>query len=142
MAVGTARIDRPEFEKVITANKIYALTVQIAKLCLHLDILVSIENPRGSYYWELPPVVELRKDPRMQDNDMQNCMHGSERDKWSRWLATKHLLVPMQLKCDNSHSHKAWGFLPGPGWHFATAEEAEYPDAMCESWQIWSTSTV
>ena len=120
-------------QKVITANKIYALTVQIAKLCLHLDILVSIENPRGSYYWELPPVVELRKDPRMQDNDMQNCMHGSERDKWSRWLATKHLLVPMQLKCDNSHSHKAWGFLPGPGWHFATAEEAEYPDAMCES---------
>ena len=120
-------------QKVITANKIYALTVQIAKLCLHHDILVSIENPRGSYYWEIPPVAELRSDPRMQDNDMQNCMHGSERDKWSRWLATRGLLVPMQLTCDGSHSHKAWGFLPGPGWHFATAEEAEYPDSMCES---------
>ena len=83
-------------QKVITANKIYALTVQVAKLCLHHGILVSTENPRGSYYGDIPPMAELRSDPRMEDNDMQNCMHGSERDKWSRWLASRGLLTSMQ----------------------------------------------
>ena len=35
----------------------------------------------------------------------------------------------MEVKCDGKHQHIPYGYKDG---HFATSEEAEYPDLFCQ----------
>ena len=45
--------------KVASANLLYFATLEIAKICLQYDILLSIENPENSLFWDTDPMIEL-----------------------------------------------------------------------------------
>eukprot|EP00972_Heterocapsa_arctica_P029989 4419759-Heterocapsa_arctica.AAC.1 len=54
----------------------------------HLDIggFVIIENPRNSYLWLHPRIIELTKRDGMYFVETHNCMHGGARRKGSKFL--------------------------------------------------------
>ena len=83
--------------------------------------------------WEYGGFPALLNRDDVEANDLQNCMFGSERDKWSRWVASKCLFRPLRLVCDGSHKHSPWGFVDNKFWQFATSLEAEYQPALCYS---------
>jgi len=56
-------------------------------------------------------------------------MHGSQRDKWSLWVANWKEIELLSAECDRLHSHAPWGRLKDGAW--ATAEEAAYPRLLC-----------
>ena len=124
-----------DLQRVISANSIYSFCAWALPECLNANILVSAENPKSAYLWEIEPWPSLLSDRRLEANDHQVCMLGGTRDKWSRWLATRGLFTSLQMVCDKSHIHKPWGFTAPSltsGWNFATAEEAEYPAILCQ----------
>ena len=42
-------------------------------------------------------------------------------------------LKELERSCDNSHEHTGWDVTTdGRAWHFATKEEAEYPNKQCK----------
>ena len=117
------------------ANKIYLFCAYGMNVCLARDILCGAENPRNAYMWKIAEWKELLLNPKLEANDHQVCMLGGERNKWSRWLASKGLFTGFSVQCDNSHKHRPWGFVAPTSesnWNFATAEEAEYPTLLCE----------
>ncbi len=120
--------------RVEAANEIYRFCAYGMKICLARNILCSAENPTNAYIWQIDEWKELILNSNLEINDHQVCMLGGERNKWSRWLATKGLFSCLQVECDNSHTHKPWGFVAptaGTKWNFATAQEAEYPALLC-----------
>ena len=60
------------------------------------------------------------------------CAFGSERPKKTSFLSNRKNILMMQRFCEDveSHEHAPWGVSADGG--FATALEAQYPDAMCE----------
>ena len=45
--------------KVKSANALYWATYRIARLCIRLNITVSVENPQNSLFWLTDPMVKL-----------------------------------------------------------------------------------
>ena len=133
---GLPSLQGRDLARVQAANKIYDLCYETAIVCLETEVAFGIENPRGSYMWEYGGFPALLSRDDVEANDLQNCMFGSERDKWSRWVSTKFLFRPLRLVCDNSHKHSPWGFVDNASWKFATALEAEYQPALCYSAMI------
>ena len=64
--------------------------------------------------------------------DFHQCMWGGERPKASRWVTNLPELAALKKQCDGKHTHRPWGAVLGDGgWGFHTADEAEYPAALC-----------
>ncbi len=102
MPLGLEGISGVDAARVAAANALYALTVVIF-LILHVrGAAVSVENPSKSYFWDavreliakLPWLQNLWGS--MEDNTFQNCMYGSERDKWTTIKATRGLYTIRQ----------------------------------------------
>ena len=133
--LGLPHLQGIDLERVRQANAIYSCVAAIVRRCLELELLVSIENPTNAYLWWIPEWKELLQHRQLEPVDHQVCMFGGQRNKWSRWLATRGLLTSLRVECDGKHQHKPWGFTSDalkPGWNFATAEEAEYPTVLCQ----------
>ena len=113
--------------RVEQANLIYSKMATFCLFLQQLGIHWSVENPRHSYLWELGPFIELQQFARVFDFDA--CMHGSDRDKKTSFLATLGL-SPLSVFWDGSHVHREWGLLEDNS--FATAQEAEYPALLCK----------
>ena len=63
--------------------------------------------------------------------DFHACMHGGERNKRTRLLASPGLYDELAADCDDGHQHKPWFVVQrGSGLEFATALEAEYPRVL------------
>ena len=93
--------------------------------------MATVENPSGSYIWDVPAFKAVsRKCVRV---DFDACMHGADRDKRTTLLCSDNTFVYMRKKCDKSHAHKAWGVDPNSETIFKTAEECEYPAQMCRT---------
>ena len=125
--------------KVQAANTLYYFGVQLLFLCFELDILVSVENPARSWLWGiLTRLVAAINNPEftkwyaaLTSTDFHACMHGGERNKRTRLLASQGLYDELSAECDNSHQHKPWFVVQrGSGLEFATALEAEYPRVL------------
>ena len=125
--------------KVQAANKLYDFGVRLLFLCFQLKILVSVENPSRSWLWGiLTSLVAAMNDPAFTEwfaalvpTDFHACMHGGERNKRTRLLASAGLYDELAADCDNSHPHKPWFVVKrGTGLEFATAQEAEYPKVL------------
>ena len=81
--------------------------------------------------WYLPEFVQLLGTDGVEDAEFGACMFGGKRLKRQRLRgnATSVLRHFHNAKCDGGHSHLPWG-KAGNG--FASAEEAEYPEAFCK----------
>jgi hypothetical protein len=99
-----------------------------------------------------PAVLDLTIEPRPPELDapgmfnfvyagpatkvsFQACAHGGRRDKWTSFVCSLPGLESLAARCpgeSESHKHAPWGchFRTGR-WRFSTAEEAEYPLALC-----------
>ena len=120
--------------KVLSANIIYSVCCEIAKMCLLRNIILSIENPLNSLFWVIPFIVALKADANLEFVVFQACMHGSTRNKWTAWLGTKGVFSSLAVVCDNNHKHDGWNLVKSGGkWKFDTAREAEYPRQLCST---------
>jgi len=127
--------------KVEQANKLYSFGVAVLRLCYEMGLLVSIENPLRSWLWGILTMLVLQTGDegfiqwfaKLTRVDFHACMHGSERDKRTRLLASSGLYDTLALECDRNHVHKPW-YVVAKGRHleFATALEAEYPQLLCQ----------
>ena len=117
--------------KVDAANRFYDNSILIYKACALRDIFCSVENPRGSWMWAYSEWPQILANSLIAFvADFQACMHGSNRDKWTRFVATRRQVLPLRRECDKSHTHKPWGATKGfsdNSLHYATSEEAAYP---------------
>ena len=119
--------------KVASANLLYFATLEIAKICLQYDILLSIENPENSLFWDTDPMIELFALCPGYHNVFQSCMMGGERDKRTKWWSSKANFAAFNILCNGAHQHKPWKPVQTEsGLHFPTSEEAAYPPLLCE----------
>ena len=104
---------------------------EVARYCTLNNILWFAENPWRSWLWELDVWRELLELPGVEDQVMQMCMHGSDRDKKSRLRSNMRSLECMAVLCDRSHEHRPWRTARATKVYFHHAEEAEYPQLFC-----------
>ena len=122
-----------ERQRVDIANELFRYTCQLFALCVQRGVLATMENPRGSYLWMIPYVLELQRAYPLYASDFQACMYGSMRDKWTRVVASFPEITEMDAVCDRNHKHLGWGFTTDLQGRkvWATSEESQYPRKLC-----------
>ena len=130
--------------RVRAANDLYRFALKVVVWAYQNDVPVTIENPSRSWLW---PALEclvkrmtaacgpdLRRAWRsLRYFDLDACMFGGKRKKRTR-LASSFDLSSMARSCDGSHEHLPWSITEvNQKLSFATAEEAQYPSAFCQT---------
>jgi len=119
-----------QVSRVAKANKLYMLCSEICQYLCHRCVPWTLENPWRSLFWWIQPVVELTALDKVEDIIFAHCMHGGERDKYTRLRSyPAPAFRPLAATCDNKHTHKHWG-ASAPG-RFYTADEAAFPELLC-----------
>ena len=118
------------------ANMLYEAVEELAVLCDSCGILWSIENPWGSYFWSTTAMGRLQNKlqpkTKLVEVRFQNCCHGGDRDKGTMFWCNHSLFACLEARCDKSHVHKPWtASFASSKLHFATSDEAAYPDVLC-----------
>ena len=131
---GVDSLQGRDFLRVGLANKLYHLVADIFRECVRLGILVMVENPRGSLFWQTSFWTDLQADVTIYHQDHQACAYGSERDKWTRMCASFPEVSFICKTCDGSHSHAPWGVQMVDGKPvYATSLEVHYPKQLCDA---------
>lgn len=120
-------------KRVEIANELFRYTCQLFAFCIQQGVLATMENPRGSYLWIIPFLLELQRNYPLFVTDFQACMYGSERDKWTRIVASFPEIAQLDVACDRKHKHLGWGFTTNAQGQkvWATSEESQYPRKLC-----------
>ena len=118
--------------KVDTANVLYSLTGAIMKYATDKGILATIENPLRSHMWRTSHLMATLSGLALYSVCFHHCMYGATRRKRTKLLCNHPCFQSLELECDNTHKHDAWGVTPAGGW--ATAAEVEYPHQLCQAW--------
>ena len=138
--MGFPHLTGVNLQKVTQANRLYANAVIFLHACFRLGIRVCIENPQRSWLWGiLLALVREQNDPaflhcfaHLVKVDFHSCIHGSQRAKKTRFLASKGLYDSLAGECPGDHEHLPWTIeQTGSGLRFATADEAQYPQLLC-----------
>ena len=131
--LGLPDLNSNDRKRVEIANELFKYTCHLFAKCMEQGVLATMENPRGSYLWVIPWVLELMRAYPLFAADFQACMYGSMRDKWTRVLASFPEITQMDAVCDRSHKHLGWGFTTNAQGQkvWATAEESQYPRKLC-----------
>ena len=64
--------------------------------------------------------------------DLHACMFGGLRRKRTSFLTNESKFQALQIFCDGSHEHAAWGI--DEFGNFNTAHEAQYPKRLCHEY--------
>ena len=119
--------------KVAKANTIYRLCVKLIYYAKEKNISLSIENPHNSHFWNYPGIPQASFDTDLVDHEFHGCMLGGTRKRLCRWRATPGLLHGLDVYCNDEHEHAPWQVTStSSGWAFSTAEEAAYPQLLCD----------
>ena len=130
---GLENIDECDQEKVKRGNILADFTAEVLRRCHQMKIHCSVENPAGSYLWDLQAFKQLAATKGISSTDFQSCMYGGKRDKRTRILHTG-LMASICKLCDGNHEHEPWGVHMHRGRaQFATALECEYPKGLCQT---------
>ena len=97
-------------ERVSLANRLFEAACDFFLLACSRGVLVTMENPKNSYFWCTKWVTRLIDAVVSYTGDFQVCMLGGDRDKWTRILANFKEIAAMNICCDKTHSHGCWGF--------------------------------
>ena len=118
--------------RVETANTLYSLCAQVLLFCEGKNIAWCVENPSNSLFWKHPDMEKAVKTTKAHQTDLQNCVFGGERPKWTGLLhSPAHLFTAVGARCpgvSSTHHHAPWVRQAGG---FSTALEAVYPDGLC-----------
>ena len=138
---GLPTLTASERERVSKANESYRFTVQLIRKLLSLNISVSVENPKNSFFWLFSEVAALLDEMKQQHFTVfHHCMHGGTRDKQTAWWSwnphkpSVNMFSSLSLVCDKQHHHEPWQpYRNSQGQIvFPTKEEAAYPKLLCE----------
>ena len=131
--MGLPNLTAAERQRVELANSMYWETCKLFGHCVSLGILVTLENPSRSLFWETIPLKQLLETFDIWFSNTQMCMMGGSRPKWTKLAAFFSHISEMNVECDNSHTHLPWGkTLNDEGKEvFATSLEAQYPQKFC-----------
>ena len=81
----------------------------------------------------MPSLRSLAGDPDVSWVRFVHCAYGGRRPKHTKLLTSLPCLGALWADCPGDHAHAPWGhFGPDSSWIFRTAEEAEYPEQLCE----------
>ena len=133
--LGLPHLSQYHQAKVISANRLYALAIEVLLYCVINDLVVSIENPANSWLWAALVQLSLQhsEDAARAYNSLEKvifhaCCHGSTRRKATGWLGTQHVYSALAATCKGDHQHEPWGVRWASGsWQFDTSAEAAYP---------------
>ena len=131
---GLARWDQA---KVNIGNQLMQLIVSMAQLAAENGALWSIENPLGSYLWQMPPVKQLCAQGAIR-LELDMCRFGSDHLKPTAIVATAPLHTLAQ-RCDHPtrphHHDPLVGFEMVNGKkQFKTKRAQVYPVELCFQW--------
>lgn len=129
---GLVGLSSDEQSRVDAANQIYDNMYIVIRALLSVGAYVIIENPSRSWIWSIPEYQALLG-MNFADVEFQHCRWSGDepsRNKWTRLRSNVPQLIELAGPCKAAHPHLPWGKA---GNSFATANEAEYPMAMCES---------
>ena len=131
--MGLPTLGPADRQRVEIANELFRYACHLFAMCLRRGILATMENPRGSYLWVIPFVLDLLRAYPIFATDFQACMYGSMRNKWTRIIASFPEICQMDVVCDRTHKHLGWGFTTNAQGKkvWATAEESQYPRKLC-----------
>ena len=117
-------------DRVKSANVLYDLTGQIVRHCIDIGVIVSVENPARSHFWETSHFSKHVKhlEDKLFKTFFHHCMHGSSRRKHTLLLHNCRSLCKLAILCDGSHAHEKWGF----NQKWATSLETAYPPLLCK----------
>lgn len=132
-------------EQTKEANLLADRSAAVGERQLDRGKFFSIENPEGSFIWELPSFKRLAAKRGVVAVLLHQCAYGGPYHK-PTILLTKCPWLKVGRLCKDApaHSHTT---LEGKVWSFKTdqtvwltAEAAEYPTGMCEEWaRLWKT---
>ena len=129
--LGLPNLSADHQTRVAKANDIYLNVIDIVAVLRQCGGRFVIENPRGSYLWDIPHYRSLLKSEGCLTVDFQHCRWSTNipsRCKWTRLATNVTQLQQLQGPCNLPHQHLKWGVDKGV---FDTAGESEYPSAMC-----------
>ena len=98
-----------EQHRVTLANEMYEESCKIFEHCVSKGILVTMENPSNSLFWLTTPFLQLLQKVSIHFADMQMCMLGGQRPKWTRLASSFEAIAELNISCDKSHTHRCHG---------------------------------
>ena len=131
---GLMNLSEVERLRVSQANILYYFCQQVFDLCTHLNKPCMVENPLNSLFWLTTPWRELETSSELVYQSHQACAYGGKRPKWTLLAANFSQVQMVNLVCDNSHPHEAWGKVAvNDRKVFATSLEVHYPQKLCDA---------
>ena len=130
MLPGLSIKDRRRVEE---ANQLYFETARLVLEVQRRGILVAIENPDTSMYWETSFFQSIRRQCKGYFTRFHVCCHGGDRPRLLRLWSSLNVFAKLEARCDQKHFHKPWKpRLAGKKLQFVTADEAVYPVLLCQ----------
>ena len=117
------------------------MTVVASILLISRNAIVSIENPKNSYFWAIARLIAACLEngalwDNLHDITFANCMFGSTRKKNTTWKSTPGVFQALQKECDGQHPHESWTPRIGSNGQvlkMPTAEEAAYTPELAKA---------
>ena len=116
--------------RVEQANKLYCYVQEVVEKCVELSVLVVVENPLNSMYWQTRWWTSLKCASDMLYVQHQACAYGSKRPKKTMLASNRTAFLQINATCPGDHEHLSWG-LTGGKW--ATSLEVHYPPGLCRA---------
>ena len=116
--------------KIADGNSFAAWTAELLELALLLDLVVWIENPAGSFFWDQPPWKELIDSGKLSFFVTDFCPWGTPRRKRTKFAGNLDI-CGQKLLCNCERAHiRLVGYLLLYRCSWTKAAE-HYPTGLC-----------
>ena len=134
--MGLKSLTGKDKSRVLSANRLYEITVALIFQLHEAGAYWSVENPASSMMWVTTPFVRLQKCLAKQFYGLSfhTCMFGAPRKKHTALWTNMPMLKRLQRFCapPADHVHLAWGLTAANT--FATADECAYNANLSAHW--------
>ncbi|CAE7029847.1 unnamed protein product [Symbiodinium sp. CCMP2592] len=119
-------------------NVLYRFVYKLLLHCSASGINVSVENPRTSLFWKVLQCFAeaeglLWPPAALEYVDFDQCCHGSDRPKSTRFLCTRGLFHSLRATCPGNHEHRPWGLVfHERSMQLSSSSVSAYPVLLCK----------
>ena len=115
-------------QRVQHANSLVTFSGSTLLQAVSKNLAAIAENPRNSYYWEFPELVQFSAFEEVNDVDYMACALGGARAKKQRLRGNVSEMADLQSVCRHVHSETEWDRVREASGRYAypTKEEAEF----------------